>query len=208
MEHCPPWKSTSPWASQEIPHIWWNLKVHYRSHNTPPPAPILNQINIILAPTNFLNIPCNIILPSTPGSAKWTLPLKSAHQNPIPTSPLPPYVSHAIPISCFLIWSPGYCLFVCLFRSTNHKQRILCFINACLLPALAPTVRIPNARLSGHPWNRLETRESLFGILEPKINVRMHMAMSRWRSVQTLTEMWKILSLTFVNKNIKWAGRS
>ena len=135
MEHCPPWKSKNPWASQEIPHIWWNLKVHYRSHNTPPPAPILNQINIILAPTNFLNIPCNIILPSTPGSAKWTLPLKSAHQNPIPTSPLPPYVSHAIPISCFLIWSPGYCLclFVCLeVQIISNEFFVLLMLVSCL----------------------------------------------------------------------------
>jgi hypothetical protein len=153
MEHCPSWKSNSSWASQEIPRILWNLRFHYRGHNTPPPVPILSQINTIHAPTNFLNIHCNIILPSTPGSAKWTLALRSAHQIPIRTSPLPPYVSHAPPISCFLIWSPGYCL----FRSTNHKQQILCLINACLLPTLAPTVRIPKfvyLATPGTEWER------------------------------------------------------
>ena len=117
MVQSPSWEANWFAASQEIPRISWNRKFHYRTHNFPPSVPILNQLDPVHTPTShFLKIYLNIILPSTPGSTKWSLSFRFPHHKPILRLSSPPYARHAQPISFFSILSPAQYW----VSSTNH----------------------------------------------------------------------------------------
>jgi len=84
MVQSPSWEANWFAASQEIPRISPNPKVHYRTHKRPPPVSIQGQPNPVHIPTShFLEIHPNIIHPSTPRSLQWSLSLRFPHQEPI-----------------------------------------------------------------------------------------------------------------------------
>ena len=67
MVQGPSWAADWLAASQEIPRISRNPKVHYRTHKRPPPVTILGQPDPVHTPTShLLEIHPNIINPPTP----------------------------------------------------------------------------------------------------------------------------------------------
>ena len=77
-------------ASQEIPLISRNPKVHYRTHKRPSPVSILGQPNPVHIPTSHLLEIRPNMNPSTPSSLQWSLSLRFPHQDLIH----PPLLTH------------------------------------------------------------------------------------------------------------------
>ena len=64
MVQSPSWEANWFAASQEIPRISRNPKVHYRTHKCPPPVPILGQSNPVHILTSTPNVPRTYFHPS------------------------------------------------------------------------------------------------------------------------------------------------
>ena len=94
MVQSPSWEANRFAASQEIPHISRNPKVHYRTHKRPPPVSILGQPNPVHIPTShLLEINPNIIHPSTPRSPQLSPSRRFPQQDTIH----PPLLTHTHP---------------------------------------------------------------------------------------------------------------
>jgi len=84
MVQSPSWEANWFAASQEIPRISRNPKIHYRTHKRPPPVSIPGQPNPVHTSTShLLEIHPNIIHLSTPRSPQWSPSLRFPQQNPI-----------------------------------------------------------------------------------------------------------------------------
>ena len=102
MKQTPSWEANRSSATQEIPRILHNMKVHYHIHNSPPPVFILSQSNPVHAsPSHFLKIHFHISFASMSRSSKWYLSLMSPHRNPVCTSP-GSHSCHISPFTCFI----------------------------------------------------------------------------------------------------------
>jgi len=116
MEQSPSWEVSRFAASQEIPRILWNPKLHNcitGAHHCPCPepdqsSPCLHPISwrsiLMLSPHLRLGLPSDIFLPGFP------------HQNHVYTSPLPHTCYMSLPISFISTWSPEQYR----VRSTDH----------------------------------------------------------------------------------------
>jgi hypothetical protein len=100
MQHSPSWEANSHSASQEIPHLLRNLKVHYHVHKSPSLILIISKMHPVHTfPSNFPEINSNIIFSPMPRSSKWSHPFRFSDQNFVYISHLShacymPYPSH------------------------------------------------------------------------------------------------------------------
>ena len=127
MVQSPSWEANWFAASQEIPRISWNPKVHYRTHKRPPPMPILGQPNPVHIPTShLLEIHPNIIHPSTPRSPQWSLSLRFPHQDPIH----PPLLPHTRHMPCPSHYSRF--IYIYIYTLTHTHTHIYIYISVNL----------------------------------------------------------------------------
>ena len=82
MQHSPSWEAGRFSASQEIPHILWNPKVHYRIHKCPP-HPTSWRCSLILCSHLWRGLPSGLFLSSFPTKALYN-PLLSSHTRYMP----------------------------------------------------------------------------------------------------------------------------
>jgi hypothetical protein len=105
MELSPSWDAANCAATQELPRILLNPKVHYRVQKGPPLVHILSQINLIHTIPSYLSkINFNIIHLPTSWSSQWFPSFRLSHQYTVSIPP-PPFVLHALPIPSSLTWS-------------------------------------------------------------------------------------------------------
>ena len=121
MKHRPSWEANRFSASQEIPRVLWDPKVHYRIHNSSPSLRVLSKTDSVHASSHFSKIHFNTTLPSKPCHPSGLLPSGPPTKTLYATL-LASFVLHALPIAVFLTWSPKW------YLAGNTERKAPCYV--------------------------------------------------------------------------------
>ena len=200
-------------ASQEIPRISRNPKVHYRTHKRPPPVSILGQPNPVHIPTSLLQeIHPNITHSSTPRSPQWSPSLRFPHQDPIYplSSPIPAtcpahlilldFINRTILGEEYKSFSSSLCnLLHFPLTSSAHFCYILIF--GCF-----PDVRILYTDVSEHTVSETSVYKILTPRKHPKLRIQHseHFEIFQSRLVYNSMTFQIISALVFRQTDRRW----
>jgi len=124
MQQSPSLEYKSFTSSQEIPHILWKPKIHYRMHKCPPPVSILCQSNpYSISRRSVLILSSHLHL----GSSKRSFSVKSFHLNPLGTFPLFHTCHMHRPSHCSGLDQPSHIWRTCIANSRSAKITELSF---------------------------------------------------------------------------------
>ena len=149
MQQSPSWEANWFSASQAIPRILWNLKVHYCIYKCPPPVPVLSKVNPVHAPhpTSWrsiliLSFHLHLGLPSGPFTSGF--PTKTLYK------PLLSPIHATCPTHLILLDLITWTIFGEKYRSLSSS---LCsFLHSLVLLSLA-IFNITDRVLYGAIWN-------------------------------------------------------
>ena len=153
MEQSPSWEANWFLASQEIPRILWKPKVHYPIHKCPHLSLSRARSTQSMPPSHFQKIHLNIIIPSTPGSSKWSLSFRYFYQNPVCTSPLPIRATRHAHLFPF-----DFTIRIIFGEKYRSWRSPLC---SFLYSTITSSFLVPDIPLSTLLWNILILRSSL-----------------------------------------------